>query len=256
MISRTRIASLLKGYRDRPPVDLDAIARALIGLSQLAIDFPEVAELDINPLLADDKGIIALDARAVIRKRPASAEARLAIRPYPADLEHLAELPGGARCLIRPIRPDDAPRLVEMLRRSSAEDIRMRFLGHMRAFPPLMAARLSQIDYDREMALVATPPPGDPASGEIDGVGRLVADPDNEVAEYAVMVRSDLKGHGIGFQLMTEILAHARRRGLKRVFGEVSRDNHAMLQMARELGFSTAPTESPEIVQVTLDLAS
>ncbi len=254
MISRTRIAKLLRGYRDRPPADVDAVARALVGLSQLAIDFPEIAELDINPLLADDKGIVVVDARAVVRPVTGPSDARLAIRPYPSELEHIVELPDGDKHFIRPIRPDDGPRLIEMLQKSSPEDVRMRFLGSLREFPPLMAARLSQIDYDREMALIATPLPGDPAVGEIHGVGRLVADPDNEAAEFAVMVRSDLKGRGIGFELMTEILAHARRRGLKRVFGEILRENTTMLRMADELGFVMSPTEAAQVVRATIEL--
>jgi acetyltransferase len=254
MIARTRIASLLGGYRDRPPVNLDAIAGALVSLSQLAVEFPKIAEFDINPLLADEKGIVALDARAVVRLAPALSEARLAIRPYPSELEHIAPISDGTRFLIRPIRPDDAPRLVEMLQKSSPEDIRMRFLGHVRHFPPLMAARLSQIDYDREMALVAMPLAGAADFGAIVAAGRLVCDPDNEVAEFAVMVRSDLKGRGLGFQLMTELLAHGRRRGLKRVFGEVLRANVTMLAMAKELGLATSPTEAPEVVHVSIEM--
>ncbi len=254
MIARTRIAVLLKGYRDRPPVNLDAIAGALAGLSQLAVEFPEIAEFDINPLLADDKGVIALDARAVVRPAPANAATRLAIRPYPVELEHIAAISDGSEIFIRPILPEDMPRLVDMLHKSSLDDIRMRFLGHMRNFPPLMAARLSQIDYDREMALVAMPLPNEPDFGSIVGAARLVCDPDNEMAEFAIMVRSDLKGHGLGFHLMTELLAYGRRRGLKQVFGEVLRANTTMLAMAKELGFSTAPTAAPDVLRVSIDL--
>src|SRR6185369_15489308 len=129
-------------------------------------DLPEVAELDINPLLADNAGVVALDARIVARP-PTAARARMAIRAYPARLEQDLVLADGLRCHMRPIRPEDAGALIEMAVRSTPEDIRLRFLGPIKEFPQAMAARLSQIDYDREMAFVAVAPPGSPAEGEI-----------------------------------------------------------------------------------------
>ena len=255
LIGRTRISSLLKGYRDRPPVDIDAVARTLVALSELVIDIPEITELDINPLLSDASGVVALDARVVVRAATGPAGSRLAIRPYPAELEHEAKLPGGERYFIRPIRPEDEGELVAMFRKSSLDDMRMRFLDHMREFPHLMAARLSQIDYDREMALIATPIAGEPGTGEIHGGARLVADPDNVAAEFAIMVRSDLAGRGIGYRLMTDLIDHARRRGLKTLSGEVLRQNQIMLQMARELGFVITSTGDGNVVHVSRDLA-
>ena len=149
----------------------------------------------------------------------------MAIRPYPADLEQDLVLADGFRCHMRPIRPEDASALIEMAVRSTPEDIRLRFLGPIKEFPQAMAARLSQIDYDREMAFIAVAPPGGPTEGEIFGVARLVGDPENENAEFAVMVRSDLKGRGLGFKLMSELVAYARTRGLKQLFSEVLREN-------------------------------
>ena len=138
-----------------------------------------------------------------------------------------------------------------MVERSAPTDVRLRFFGPLREFPHMMAARLSKIDYSREMALVATSldPPGD-----ILGVARVIGDPDNERAEFAVFVRSDLKGRGLGYKLMTEILAYARKRGLKTVFGDVLWENATMLKMAKELGFVIKAGPSPETVEVTLDL--
>jgi acetyltransferase len=138
-----------------------------------------------------------------------------------------------------------------MVARSALEDVRLRFLGPLKEFPRLMAARLSQIDYDREMALIAVDPAA--KSREILGVSRIVADPENERAEFAVMVRSDMKGHGLGFQLMKDILACARKRGTKVVHGEVLQENTTMLRMAAELGFQRDRAESG-VVSVSMRL--
>jgi acetyltransferase len=250
MILRTRVARLLAGYRDRPPVDIDAVASTLVKLSELLIACPEVAELDINPLLAGAEGVLALDARVVVK--PANiGDRRLAIQPYPAEFEHEVEIDGGFRLLVRPIRPEDEPQLTEMVARSAPEDVRLRFLGPLKEFPRMMAARLSQIDYDREMALIAVDRLTGP--GEILGVSRIVADPENERAEFAVMVRSDMKGRGLGFQLMKDILDCARKRGTKIVHGEVLAENSTMLQMAAELGFSRDRAESG-VVSISMRL--
>ncbi len=252
MIARTRVSKMLAGYRDRPPVDIDAVTRTLVQLSELLIALPGVAELDINPLLAGPDGVIALDARVALW--PAGTERRRpAIEPYPAELEHQVEIDGGLRLQVRPIRPEDEVRLVEMVARSSPQDVRLRFLGPLREFPHLLAARLSQIDYDREMALVAIDDRAGPNHGEILGVSRIIADPDNDKAEFAVMVRSDLKGRGLGFQLMRDILACAGRRGIKTVYGDVLSENVTMLQMARELGFLRLGSEGG-VVRVAIDL--
>ena len=251
MISRTRVAKLLAGYRDRPAADLDSIALTLVRLSDLLVDIPEVTELDINPLLAGPQGVLALDARVVVRAAGGERRAPLAIQPYPAELEHEVEIDGGRKLLVRPIRPEDEPRLVEMVQRSSPEDVRLRFLGALREFPHLLAARLSQIDYDREMALIALP--AQPGGGEILGVARTVANPEGDRAEFAVMVRSDMKGRGLGFQLMKDILAHARKRGIKTVYGDVLAENTTMLHMAAELGF-TRSAEAGDVVQISIEL--
>ena len=256
MIGRTRVARLLAGYRDVPPADLAAIETVLVRLADMAIDLPEIAELDINPLLADAGGVIALDARVVIRAAPENAQRRLAIRPYPAELEHEIELQDGERFRIRPIRPEDAPGLVALANRCTPEDLRLRFFGAMRTLPSALAARLSQIDYDREIALIALQAAPDGGGDEIAGVVRLMGDPDNIQGEYAIIVRSDLKGHGLGYRLMREMLAWAARRGLARVEGEVLAENTTMLNMARQLGATLEPTETDgRTIRVEFDMA-
>jgi acetyltransferase len=257
MIERTHVAKLLEGYRDVPAADKDAIADVLIRLADLAIELPEVAELDINPLLADAQGVLALDARVVIRPAPADAGRRLAIRPYPAELEQDLVLGDGHRLKLRPIRPQDEPALIAMVDRCTPEDIRLRFFGAMKTVPHSLAARLSQIDYDREMALLAIEPGAAGGADEIVGVVRLFADPDNLSAEYAILVRSDVKGHGLGHALMEQMLAYARARGLMTVFGEVLAENHRMLDIARELGATVASRSGPDrSVKVAFDLKS
>ncbi len=250
-IGRTRVSRLMQGYRNQPPVKIEAVADVLIRLSQLVADIAEVAELDINPLLADESGAIGLDARIRIKRATVPRTARLAIRPYPDDLITTETLPDGMRVRLRPIRPEDEPAIVAMAARMTPEDLRMRFFVAMKELTHPFAAKLTQIDYDREMALVAEPA----KEGEILGVARFFADPDNVRAEYAVAVRSDLKGHGLGYRLMTRLTEVARLRGIQQLFGDVLSENETMLQMCRELGFDIASHPSdPGLVRATKSL--
>ncbi|WP_342240008.1 GNAT family N-acetyltransferase, partial [Inquilinus sp. OTU3971] len=250
LMARTRVWRLLQGYRARPKADLAAVASTLVKLSQLAADLSEVVELDINPLLADGDGVLALDARIRVQPPLPPGTPRLAIRPYPQHLVQHLTLRDGHEFTLRPVRPEDELAMREMLQRSSPEDIRLRFFAPMR-LDHEFAARLTQIDYDREMALVAeAKEDGHPV---LLGTVRIVADPDNVTAEYGIMVRSDLKGQGLGYRLMTEIIAYARGRGLAQISGEILRENATMLRMAEELGFKReiVPDE-PELVRVTI----
>ena len=252
VMARTRIDKLLRGFRDRPPAARGEIARVLVRLSRLVAELDQVAELDINPLLADSAGVIALDARIVVRAAagPGQRAHRFAIRPYPSELEAVLEH-RGIRYRLRPIQPEDEPSLIALFKRMSAEDIRMRFFAPLRTLSHEMAARLTQIDYDREMALVlAEEKPG--TAPEIAGIVRLAADPDFEKAEYAIMVLPHAQGRGIGWLLMERILAYAKTRGIRQVFGDVLAENERMLTLARNMGF-TARTiaHGPAVVRVT-----
>jgi acetyltransferase len=256
LIGRTRIARLLAGYRDRAPADVDAVALALVRVSQMVIDCPEIAALDINPLLADGDGVIALDARLVIDPERIGARApneRLAIRPYPSAWEKRVRTIGGRDLILRPIRPEDAHLYPDFIAKLESRDVRLRLLAPRKVFSHDFLARLTQIDYAREMAFVAI----DPDSGALLGVSRLVADPDYNRAEYAVIVRSDLKDTGIGWSLMEHLIAYARAEGLKRLEGTVLAENTRMLAMCRELGFSIVlDTEDPGHCTVRIDLAT
>ncbi|HTW51344.1 MAG TPA: GNAT family N-acetyltransferase, partial [Stellaceae bacterium] len=216
-------------YRGKPIAAIDAIADVLIRLGELAADHPEVRELDINPLLADANGVIALDARIRVA---AAAASRLVIAPYPKHLETIGAARDGTPIALRPLQPEDEPLLQDLFAHMSPDDQRLRFFASMRELNHTLAARLSQIDYDREMALIAL-------HDDVPlGVARYAADPDRLRAEYAVAVRSDCKGRGIGYALMMRLIEVARASGVGELFGDVLHENKPMLDMCRALGFT------------------
>ncbi|MGA7979238.1 MAG: GNAT family N-acetyltransferase, partial [Chromatiaceae bacterium] len=254
MLSRTRIHRLLRGVADMPAANLDAIALALVRVSQLVIDIPEIVELDVNPLLADQFGVLALDARIRVERPSVAGAARLAIRPYPKELEESVPLGDGRTLLLRPILPEDEPALQASFSKLTPEEIRLRFFVPVKTLDHVTAARFTQIDYDREMALVLTEP-GIAGRTPIFGVVRLIADPDNERAEYAIVVNHDMTGMGLGILLMRRILDYAESRAVREVYGDVLRENRTMLKLCEVLGFSQSGVpDEPELVRVTLRL--
>jgi acetyltransferase len=254
LMERTRVFKLLQGYRDRPPAAIDAIVLTLLKVSQLVADLADVVELDINPLLADSDGVMALDARIGVRRATRPGAARLAIKPYPRELEERVSIEGAPPLLLRPMRPEDEPALVAAFRKLSAETVRRRFFAPLKELSHATAARLTQIDYDREMALVlADPLPAGRA--ELYAVVRISADPDNERAEFAIVVRDDMTGRGLGRLLMRRIIDYARARDIAVIHGDILADNASMLDLARRLGFRVAAAEGQsEVVRATLSL--
>jgi acetyltransferase len=251
LICETRIHRLLEGYRDRPPVDQAAVALALVRVSCLVAAHEEIRELDINPLLADENGCVALDARVRIADPAVSPRKPMAIRPYPVEWEEEDELPGIGRVVVRPIRPDDETLYALFFSRLTPEDIRMRFFTAKPDLSFKYLARLTQIDYAREMAFVAV----SAESGELLGVSRLIADPDYTRAEYGVLVRSDLKAKGLGWRLMQHLINYARHEKLEELYGEVLASNTTMLRMCAEMGFEIDPDpKDPTIRDVRLNL--
>lgn len=240
VMARTRIYRLLQEYRNTPAADLDAIALTLIKISQLVCDIAEIKELDINPLIADENGVMALDARIRIAPSERAAAERLAIHPYPRELEEHLTLPDGRQLLLRPIRPEDETGFQEIFATLSPEEIRMRFLHPMKSLPHKLAARLTQIDYAREMALVLEGQIDDDTT-ELYGGVRISADPDNEEAEFAILLRREMTGSGLGPMLLRRIIDYSRHRGIRRLFGEVLSDNTPMLRLAAAFGFSIQP---------------
>jgi len=255
LISRTRVAKLLAGYRNHPPAQLDAIADVLIALSQMLADLPELAELDINPLLADAHGVIALDARLRVSRTPGAGTERFAIRPYPAELAETVAW-NGRELLLRPIRPEDEAIHRAFVEQLSPEDLRLRFFNVRRSLPHSELARMVQIDYAREMAFIALAPDAD-GMLETLGVVRAIADPDNVEAEFAVIVRSDLKGHGLGDLLMAKILRYLTHAGTQRVIGDVLHENRPMRDLAERLGFRVDTARSDDFaLRYRLDLGA
>ena len=254
MMSRTRIHKILQGYRNVPPVDNQAVALTLVQVSRLVCDMAHIVEMDINPLVAHAGGVLALDAGIRIAETSGSPQKRPAIRPYPNELEEVIPMADGTRLKIRPIRPEDEPAFQELFKKLTPEEIRLRFMHPMREMPHGMAARLTQIDYDREMALVLLDL-DEEGEGALLGVVRIIGDPDGERAEFSILIRKDRTGLGLGPMLLRRIIEYGRKRGIREIWGEVLPDNLPMLKLAGALGFSRRrDPEDPSLVHVVLQL--
>ncbi len=248
MLSRSRVWQMLRGSRARPDADVEAICQAIVKISRLVVDFPEIAEMDINPVFADETGVVV--AGAHMRLVATGERPPLVIRPYPNALEEQCVLSDGLMVLLRPIRPEDEPRHAAFFARLSPEDLFFRFFRTMEQIERSELARLTQIDYDREMAFVAEAEDG----GEILGEVRVVADPDNERAEFAVIIRSDMKGRGLGRLLMEKAIRYCRDRGTAMLLGSVLADNRGMRRLAAKLGMSERAGDDRESRMVELVL--
>lgn len=243
LINRTRVSRLLAAFRNRPEVNRDAVIETLLRVSDLACELPHIEELDINPLFAGPNGVLAVDARIRVRRPPAlpRAYAHMAITPYPKHLEQTTVLADGTELVIRPIRPEDAESEREFVRTLSPEAKRFRFMRALNELTPEMLARFTNIDYDREMALVAFSREGG-RSRQI-GVARYVMNPDERSCEFAIVVGDEAQHKGIGTRLMQALMQAAREAGLEVIMGEVLADNRPMLKLVSELGFSVHRSE-------------
>jgi acetyltransferase len=236
LISRTQIYKLLSGYRDVAAANIDEIAMTLVRLSHLISDLPTIKELDINPLLADADGVVALDARIKVASAESSGADRLAIRPYPTELEEDVKLNDDSEYLIRPVVPEDEPFISAAFYEVSE----------------LMSARFTQIDYDRQMALVLTDH-GAPGTQDIYGVVRLVEGPDRVQAEVVIAIVKPFVGRGMGNALMRHIINYARRRGIKKVRSIAGATDERLLNLYKAHGFSLSD-EVDEFDQLQAEL--
>lgn len=235
LMENTRVYRMLRGYRNRPAARLDLLEEILIRLSQLVTDFPEIAELDINPLILVENQACAVDARIIIRPSEVPSPEHLVISPYPSQYETTFITKAEIEIFLRPIKPEDAPLLVELFHTLSKENIYYRFFRTMRSLPPDMLAYFTQIDYDRDMALVAldqTQP-----KETMLGVARIMSLPDGKTAEIAVAVGDPWQGMGIGAALMERLISISKERGKETLCGYVLGENTQMLALARKLGF-------------------
>ena len=234
MIAATRIARLLDGYRDVPAADLTAVIAALNAVSAIAVDLPDILELDINPLLVDATGAIALDARVRISAEPAAS--RLVIRPYPAAWVADLVTRSGVAMHVRPVRPDDEALLADFFRRVSPEDLRFRFLTGLNEVGRDRLIAMTQIDYRRTMHFLALAP-----DGAVIASAMLASDPDRARSELAISVRADCKKQGVSWSLLQHVLRYAAAEGIASVESIESSDNHAALALEREAGFEVVP---------------
>lgn len=254
LMSRTRIYSVLRGYHGHKAANIDAICLTLVKLSHLIVDIPPIADLLINPLFADDQDVLAVETSIRLWAESPPLHHRLAIRPYPQALEEDFALRTGPLVRLRPIRPEDEPEHAVFFSRLRPEDIQLRFFGSFSKFHHPVLVRFTQIDYDREMAFIATAPD---ASGKSETLGevRTIADPDNLVAEYSIIVRSDLKGTGLGRKLMSKMIDYCRSRGIRKLTGHVLCNNPTMLAMIGAMGFHRKISpDDPEVSETWLDL--
>lgn len=251
LIDRTRVAALPRGYRDRPAVDMDTLCLTLMQVSQLIVDRPEIAEIDINPLLVDADGVLALDAR--VRVAEPGFSRQLAIRPYPEALAEAVVLDSGRALTLRPIRPEDEAAHRAFLSQLAPDDIRFRFFGLVRDLPHSQMARLTQIDFDREMAFIAVDDTAEDAPQTV-GVVRTITDPNNDRCEFAIIVRSDIKGQGLGETLLRKMIRYCRDRGTQQMVGQILPDNGAMLDLAERLGFKCRTLRDDRVVEAVLNL--
>jgi acetyltransferase len=243
LIGQTRVSRLLGAFRHMPMADMEALEQVLLRVSEIACELPLVKELDINPLIVDEHGAIAVDARMVVDYPSQTAERydHMAIYPYPGHLVTKLQLPNGTDMVIRPIRPEDAGIEQAFIRKLSERAKYFRFMQPITELSPQMLARFTQIDYSREMALIAVVYV-DGAETEI-GVARYITNPDGKSCEFAIVIADNWQRQGIAHRLMQLLIETARSHSLQIMEGEVLASNHDMLNLMVKLGFSINPSE-------------
>ncbi|WP_417882819.1 GNAT family N-acetyltransferase [Vibrio rumoiensis] len=235
------------------PVDTIALCELLVRLSQMVIDNPEILSLDLHPLLAVGNDFTVIDAHLELQAKDGEKRQRLAIKPYPVEHEEQVQLKNGETCLMRPVLPEDETKMASFITQVSREDLYKRFFSEVGEFNHEALANLTQIDYDREMAFIATQI-NDNNQEVLLGVARVIADSHNHDAEFSILVRSDLKGIGLGRRLMEKIIAYSQTKGTTRLTGITMPSNKGMVQLAKKLNFKTETHFEDNIVDMLLIL--
>lgn len=264
LIERSRVAETLGVWRGAPAVNMEALEQILLRVSEMVCELPQLREMDINPIIVDESGALAVDARIVVDNAAPSVRHynHLAILPYPSQHEQLCPLAGGGEYIVRPVHPDDASMLQAFVRSLSPESRYFRFVSSMQELPATMLSRFTLIDYDREMALVAliteevTDAQGQTAEAtRIIGVSRYITNPDRASCEFSLVVADEFKGRGLGSRLMLSIMDFAREKGLTEIEGLVLANNPNMLKLMKGLGFAVKSfPEDPDFKLVTHQL--
>ncbi len=252
MMEGTRVFTLLQGFRNRPPADMEALEALLMRVSQLVIDFPQIAELDMNPVIVKDGLPRAVDARILLEDAAEPSPLHLVISPYPDEYEFHEKTDDGRDILIRPVKPEDAPLFKELFKELSSTSVYHRFFSAMKEISPAMLARFTQIDYDRQIALIALD--GSSKKEKMFGIARVITDPDGKSGEFSILIGDPWHGQGIGAKLLGRVLQIAKNRKIERVWGTVLRENRKMIAFGKTLGFTpTADTDLGEI-ELKIDL--
>jgi acetyltransferase len=246
----TKVYRLLRGYGNYPPANLALLEEILIRLSQLVTDFPEIEELDINPLMVSGTDACAADARVLLKPAQIQAPLHLVISPYPNQYEARVINEAVGELFIRPIRPEDAPLLVALFESLSPQSVYFRFFSVLKRLPHHMLARFTQIDYDREIALVAIQE--SETTEKMLAVGRFIVESNQKQAEFSIVVGDPWHGKGIGVELLKRCLSIAKKYEIEKVWGIVLAENIQMLALGRKLGFKIS--EGPEANEYTLSI--
>jgi len=254
LMEETKVYSLLQGYRNRPPADLELLEETLIRLSQLLVDFPQITDLDMNPVMLDQGRPSVVDARVFLERSEKISPLHLVIGPYPAQFESQEVTSAGVPLVVRPIKPEDAPLFQELFDSLSATSIYYRFFSTLKSLSPRMLARFTQIDYEREIALVALKQEKD--GEKMVGVCRIVVGPDGKQGEFAVLVGDPWQRQGIGAALLQRCLDIAKERGIDKVEGIALRENRQMLALARKLGFDVVCEPGTDECDLSIQLRS
>ncbi|MDD2720971.1 MAG: bifunctional acetate--CoA ligase family protein/GNAT family N-acetyltransferase [Gallionella sp.] len=249
LISRTQVSKLLKAFRHMPPADVEALESVLLRVSEMVCELPMLAEMDINPLIVDERGVLAADARIVVEFRQPSADrySHMAIYPYPTHLVSHWQLADGTDITIRPIRPEDAELVQDFVRNLSEQTRYFRFMNSVQELSQAMLVRFTQIDYSREMALVAVT---EQHGREVElGVARFAINPDGESCEFALVIADNMRGKGLGQKLMNGLMDAARSKGMKVMQGEVLKNNADMLHLMERMEFEIVTSEEDDSIK-------